>query len=129
MLKQVNLGLVALVLGFGLTIVSSAFKGANTSANKRVQYTFNYTYSGSDPFSVANVTDPGHWAYAPDSEGCSGEQKACTIRIDEDYVDLSATPTLKSTASLTAALDPSTNTAYITGSADDFMSIENSDQP
>jgi len=129
MLKNINLGLVALVLGFGLTITTSAFKNADKSENKRVQYTFSYTYTGSDTYSVANVTEPTHWSYTPDSEGCSGDERACTIRIDQEYVDLSSTPALKSTASLTAALNPSTSTAYITGSADDFMDIQNSDQP
>ncbi|QXU41449.1 hypothetical protein [Pedobacter sp. D749] len=129
MLKKINLGLVALVLGFGLTIVTSAFKNTNKSENGRAQYTFSYTYTGSNPYSVANVTNPSHWEYTPSSEGCSGDERACTIRIDQEYVDLSATPALKSTASLTAALNPSTSTAYITGSADDFMDIQNSDQP
>lgn len=129
MLNKLNLGLAALVLGFGLTITTSAFKSAKVSEQKRDQYRFVYNPPSASPYSVANVTNTSHWSYAPDSEGCSGEERACSIVIDQAYVDLSATPALKPSANLTASFNAPTSTAYVTGSADGLMQIENSDQP
>lgn len=117
-------GLVVLIVGFGILITQSAFRNT-LKTQKRTTYTFHYTGTS---FSVADVEDESKWEYDPAANTCSGDEQACTIRISGEYVDNStSSPKLKSLANLSATLNPLSNTAYITNSSDDSMQIFNTD--
>ncbi|KQM65201.1 hypothetical protein ASE74_10035 [Pedobacter sp. Leaf216] len=118
MLKSKILNLAALMLGFGLVLTQSAFTpGKDLSAEKRVKYTFHYT--GPSAMTVGDVETESNWTYDPDGLECpSGTDQACSIRIEDTYVNNPGTPsaTLKASANLTAS-----STAFgavVTGSAD-----------
>ena len=100
MLKKINLGLVALVLGFGLVFTQSAFRSAKSS---RDQFTFRYTGPGA--MTESQVEDVANWTYDADNLSCpAGLDEACSILIDESHVDNPGTaPTLNSSASIDAA--------------------------
>jgi hypothetical protein len=80
---------------------------------------------------VSDVTNESNWAYDPNGNTCSGvNAQACTIQVDASYVNNPSTaPTLKTSTNLTATLNPTYSTAYVTGSADAGMSISNAEHP
>ena len=129
-MKKISLmvGLVVLVVGFGILITQSAFK-KNTLKNK-MYATYTFYYDGPN-FEVENVEEENNWRYDAAGNTCSGENRqACTIRISGDYVDNQTTaPTLKSSANLSATLNSIFNTAYVTGSDDHSMEIFNAKKP
>jgi len=90
-LRKLNLGLVALVLGFGLVMTQSAFKSASNLKGAPTDYYFN----GSD------YTQAGDWDLSQDNEfTCVSETTVpCKITVPEnmslqDYLDLHATDIL-----------------------------------
>ena len=75
MLKKINLGLVALVLGFGLIFTTSAFTGKRTQT---------WRFNGS---STADVTDYTKYVLnGTPSENCQTVEAAlpCEIIVDQD---------------------------------------------
>lgn len=58
MLKKINLGLVALVLGFGLIFTTSAFKSGNEKANKQWFYLANTVGQANDETKYSLTTTP-----------------------------------------------------------------------
>jgi len=116
--KNLSKGLLAAAFGLALVITGSAFK----SENKRTQYTFRFNDSN---HSEANVEDESKWVYdATDPECDEVLQQACLIKVDAAYVNPGATPTLKSTLNI-AANAVSLSNAYVAGSADGNMEIQN----
>jgi|GEM_PF-1564659 len=122
MLKNINFGLAALVLGFGLVVTQSAFT-PDSATGKREKLTFHY--QGPQPMTESDVEDESNWVYGED-ECIEGSALACSIQIERTYVnnpDGPATPTLKTTANLAAPSAPSA--PILTGSADSFNVILN----
>lgn len=99
MLKRINLGLVALVLGFGLVFTQSAFKAQKSN---REQFTFRYT--GPSAMTKSQVENVANWTYDSDNLSCpAGPAEACSILVDESHVNNPDTaPTLNSSASIDA---------------------------
>lgn len=125
-MKKINLmvGLVILIVGFGILITQSAFKKYKLKNEKYTTYTF---YYDGPNFEVENVEKESNWHYDAAGNTCSGDNRqACTIRISGDYVDNPLTaPALKTSANLSATLNSIFNTAYVTGSDDPSMEIFN----
>jgi len=121
MVKNRILGLVALLLGFGLVVTQSAF---TSKGEQRAQFAFHY--SGPSTMTVSEVQDEQNWTYDLTPVTCpSGTNQACSILIDEAYVDNpSSAPTLSSSAAITAELSPA-NKARVTGSADNSFTKNN----
>lgn len=121
-----NLGLVALVLGFGFVMTQSAFS-VNTENAKRTMYTF--YYDGPD-YTHAAVTNESNWKYDPGNNLCSRiNERACTIQVSSVFVNNpTSSPSLKSTLNLSAAAF-SPNINYITGSSDLNLVIANDARP
>lgn len=125
MLKKINLGLVALVLGFGLVFTQSAFTSSKKVTEGRAKLTFHY--EGPLPMTKADVEDESNWVYG--EETCpEGNTLACAIEIEDTYVDNPSgpTPTLNSSAALVS--DPLIAAPRVTGSADNSIVIYNRQQ-
>ncbi len=121
-LKTNLLGVFALIAAFGLVLSMSAFTPAET---KRDTYT--YYYDGPFPATVSDVEDVENWKHDAETEECGGElQMACSITIDENYVDDTnpSEPILESSADLQATAF-GTDAAYVTASADGSATIVN----
>lgn len=117
--KNLSTGILAAAFGIALVFTGSAFKATHS---KRVQYTFRYNDTN---HSKANVEDESKWLYDPSAAGCDeNPQQACLITVDETYVNPGSTPTLKSSLNISAAAFSSSN-AYVAGSADGSMEIQN----
>ncbi|WP_461791633.1 hypothetical protein [Pedobacter sp.] len=122
-LKTNLLGVIALVVAFGLVLGMSAF----TSAENGKRDTYTFYYDGPYPATVADVEQEDNWTHDAGQQECGGElQMACSITIDESYVDDSnpSQPKLESSAALQAS-PFGTNAAYVTGSADGTATIVN----
>lgn len=115
---------VMMVIGF------SAFKLAETSTEeaelKGCATNFDddlvlFIFDPSDGYGEDEVTNHTKWAQNP-SHNCGDEadEKACAIRVSEDFVDPN-NQTLLSTINLQATEFGSTGDYYISGSADDEM--------
>ena len=119
-LKNLSKGLMAAALGLTLVVTGSAFKPESNA--KRTQYTFRFNDAN---HSEANVEDESKWVYDATAGDCDQEQEqACLIKVDAAYVNAGATPTLKSSLNLNANAISSSN-AYVAGSADGDMEIQN----
>lgn len=119
-IKNLSKGLLAAAFGLTLVFTGSAFK-TESNAN-RTQYTFRFNDAN---HSEANVEDESKWVYdATDPECDEVFQQACLIKVDAAYVNAGATPTLKSTLNI-AANPVSLSNAYVAGSADGGMEIQN----
>jgi len=119
-LKNLSKGLLAAAFGFALVFTGSAFKAENNS--NRTQYTFRFNDAN---HSEANVEDESKWVNDPNADECDEVlQQACLIKVDAAYVNPGATPTLKSTLNI-AANPVSLSNAYVAGSADGSMEIQN----
>lgn len=119
-IKNLSKGLLAAALGLTLVVTGSAFKPESNA--KRTQYTFRFNDAN---HSEANVEDESKWVYdATDPECDEVFQQACLIKVDAAYVNPGATPTLKSSLNLNASAISSSN-AYVAGSADGDMEIQN----
>ncbi|RYD97153.1 MAG: hypothetical protein EOP54_11765 [Sphingobacteriales bacterium] len=119
-LKKTALGLMVAIIALGF----SAFK-----SEQKTGYTF---YYNGPNLSVSEVEKESNWVYDEDDNECSAiNHQACSIRInDVNLVDLSGDdPILKTEANLSATLNPSYSTAYVTGSADDTMQKFNEAHP
>lgn len=99
MLKRINLGLVALVLGFGLVFTQSAFK-----AQKSNREQFNFRYTGPVDMTESQLENEANWTYDADNLSCpAGLDEACSILIDESHVNNpDSAPTLNTSASIDA---------------------------
>ncbi|GAA4196168.1 hypothetical protein GCM10022289_01460 [Pedobacter jeongneungensis] len=118
-IKKVSKGLMAAAFGLLLVVGGSAFKA---DSNKRVQYTFRYNNAD---HSLGAVQTLSNWVYDPSAPSCDEEpQEACTIKVDQAYVNTGGTPTLKSTLNLQASAYTTTS-AFVIGSDDESMAIEN----
>jgi len=99
MFKKHILGLAALSLGFGLVFTQSAFKAEKPT---RAQYTFHYTGPGT--MSESQVENVANWSRDESTQCPDGDDYACSIRVDETYVDNPLTsPTLKSSTNIDAS--------------------------
>lgn len=120
----VNLyGILAIALAFVFTLSLSAFTAKET---KRDSYTF--YYDGPVPATPQDIEEESNWKYDTEGQECSDEEElACTITIDEEYVDDTnpSNPTLLSTAALQAEAHDTLPSAFVTGSADGNMAIAN----
>jgi len=112
--KNIQLGALAVLFGLTLVITQSAF-----TADKENLVKYSFRYSGPNTMTEAEVEDESNWTYDPSTTGCpSGADEACTITIDQAYVNTSApNPQLDPSANLVADLG-SFGTAYVASSAD-----------
>jgi len=118
--KNLSTGILAAAFGLALVFTGSAFKASKLN---RVQYTFRYNDAN---HSKANVEDESKWVYAPTAAGCDEiQQRACTILVDQAYVNPGSTPTLKTSLNLSATSFDANN-AFVSNSADGNMEIQNS---
>lgn len=93
--------------------------------------TYTFYYNGPD-FSVDEVTKESNWVYDATDNTCSGDNdQACTIKVNTSFVNNpgTATPTLKTATNLTASLNTTYSSAYVTGSSDGGMLISNAAHP
>ncbi|KRT17769.1 hypothetical protein ASU31_00275 [Pedobacter ginsenosidimutans] len=94
MLKKINIGLVALVLGFGLTFLNSAFKSADKNARFTRQWNFigttlsedldgtKYSQSVSPPTACDSGSDLPCYLNTPDN---IDTQAKLTVYIHDTY--------------------------------------------
>lgn len=94
MLKRINLSLVALVLGFGLTFLTSAFKSADKNARFTKQWNFigttlsqdlngsNYSLTVSPPTACDSGSDLPCYLTTPDN---IDTQAKLTVYIHDTY--------------------------------------------
>jgi hypothetical protein len=79
MLKNINLGLVALVLGFGLTFVTSAFKAGSEKSKVNKQW-----YYQANTVGEANDETKYSLTQTPPTSCQSGDDLPCYIETPED---------------------------------------------
>ena len=118
-------GLLTLVLGLGLVFTQSAFKSANLQKKGFAPVTF---YYHGPNFTKFEVEDESNWNTTSPGGSCLGNDKACSITVDEDYVDNpSTTPTLNPSINLEAENSPA-SLARVKRSDDGSMIIANNEQ-
>ncbi|RYD98763.1 MAG: hypothetical protein EOP54_06585 [Sphingobacteriales bacterium] len=123
-LRKSILGLVALVVVFGLVFTVSAFKTSNVP--NRTTTTF--YYDGPIPAEKGDVEDITNWKYDAGGQDCGTPQdeQACTITVSNDFVDDSQEElVLDPSINLLGADHGSLPAAYVTASADGTMLISN----
>ncbi|OKS85894.1 hypothetical protein [Mucilaginibacter polytrichastri] len=133
------IALFFVIVGIGFVVKAEATKRASsktkvanaTSSKKHKQFAAYTFYYNGPSYSVSDVTNESNWVYDPDGNTCSGDnEQACTIQVDAAFVNNPATtPTLKTSTNLTATLNSTYNTAYVTGSSDAGMAISNAEHP
>lgn len=107
-MKRYFFGILAVVLAISATAFKT-IKEKKTQADKYV-----FAYSGD--YSVLSVQNESNWSYVGMNQSlCNNtNQKACRVAVIESYVnDPTGSPTLKTTANITATL--SGTTAHVTG--------------
>ncbi|WP_231426445.1 hypothetical protein [Pedobacter sp. Leaf250] len=114
-----------LAFAFSLVMVAglSAFKPLNQDASKRLRY--NFYYSGPATATQMQVENPANWATGSPQECGGGEDRPCSIEVDEAYVNPGSTPTLKSNINLSTAQSALHSTYYVDGADDSSISIDN----
>jgi len=125
-LKKISFGVFAFLFGLSIVFTQSAFKGDVAKNFKRLPVTL--YYHGPD-FSSTEVVKPENWNDDAPEDACSpAQQQACSITIDDAFVQtVGGKRELNNSAALTA--DPNGSTYYVTGSADESMTIVNSERP
>ncbi len=103
--------------------VTSAFKEAPKDKSGQTMYTFEYTPPASDPthpYSVGNVENVANWTFTSNDDRCLDVNiRACKIFASPDNVDASGDePVLLSTEDISAAIFPTTGTAYVQSTDD-----------
>ncbi|CAH0266833.1 MULTISPECIES: hypothetical protein [unclassified Pedobacter] len=124
-IKKISFGAFAFILGLTLVLTQSAFKGSPLKAFKRVPTTV--YYHGPD-FSQAEVQNESNWTTSTNSQTCdSSPQAPCRLIIDSSYI---LSGQLQGTANLTSSLytGDDEESYFVTGSADEDMSITNKAQ-
>lgn len=114
------------VIAVALIGITSAFKDAPKNGNGREMYVFEYNPPESDPepYSVANVQDVSHWTSTTDATPCTNTNfKACKIYASAGNVDASGSePVLLSSEAISATLNTTTNSAYVSSTDDGSLS-------
>ena len=114
--KKVSKGLVAAALAFIFVFGASAFKGEYKRDTQR------FRYNGPD-HTEAEVEKLSNWINDSEAPACNEvQQQACVIVVDDLYVNPDGS--LKSTLNL-AATEYTPSSAYVSGSSDFSMQIEN----
>ncbi|ANI89706.1 hypothetical protein A9P82_10645 [Arachidicoccus ginsenosidimutans] len=116
----------AMAMGVVLAFAASAFKQVPHSKSGDDMYTFQYDPEGT--YTESSVQDTSSWQYTSSPVTCLGSDKACTIQVSEDYVNVpatpSGTPTLKGSINIQAQLN-SNGHAFVAGTADNDAIIAN----
>lgn len=74
--KKLNLGLVALVLGFGLVVTQSAFTTPKQTTSSFWRYNLDSETGALSGFNYTKITDP-------EAPGCADEQEIpCVIEVE-----------------------------------------------
>ncbi len=115
----------AIAIGLVLAVATSGFKEGVKKINGLTTYLFEY--DSSQPFDITHVQDKGNWDLNQNAGECDEtNQAACTIRVPESDVDNpGSTATLKSSFSITAAMNSGTSTAYVSSLSDASAQIFN----
>ncbi|MFN0291953.1 hypothetical protein [Pedobacter helvus] len=124
-LKTNLLGVLALIAAFTLVLGMSAF---TSDQSKRDTYTF--YYDGPVPALASDVEEEGNWALDTEGLECNTDfELACTITIDEAYVDDSDPMDIKLDASANLGATQVGANAYLSSSADTNADIINQAAP
>jgi len=115
----------AIVIGLVLALATSGFKEGPNKINGFTTYLFEF--DASQPYDVSHVQDKANWDLNQNAGECDETpEAACTIRVPESDVDNPGTSaTLKSAFSITAAMNSTTSTAYVTSLSDGLAQIFN----
>lgn len=116
---------LAVALGLVLAVATSGFKGRPTKINGYATYLFEFDVT--QPYDVSHVQDKGNWHLNQNAGECDAtNEAACTIRVPESDVDNpGSSATLKSSFSITASMNSSTSTAYVSSLSDGSAQIFN----
>lgn len=77
-LKKLNLGLVALLLGFGLVITQSAFKAKTVDTHEWQKYNRDGSPNGTPVLGDEN---------GPFANQCTGDQEVCAVGLPIDEME------------------------------------------
>lgn len=110
MLRKYGIGLMAIIIGIGMAAFTAPKK-------THLDATHVFEFDGlHNTYTVGNVQTTSNWKYVGEDELlCEGEDKACRIKVTDDYVDQSSTPMQLSGITISASNNPNSGEAVVSG--------------
>lgn len=115
---------LTLGIAFAVNAMEKKVDKQPTTTKEETLYTFEYT--GPD-FSQASIEDESNWTYTTNTDMCSGsDERPCKLQVSASYVNNPSTsPTLKTTANISADYNSTSDSHYVDGIADPLGNFSN----